>query len=479
MPVNAPNTFYKVQSNRNVQLLILLIFAVILVNGLFFLFLIRQNQRSLAEREHNEKAMMLTRRILGSVKDAEIEHRGYILTGKEKYILPYEEHYKTVSTNEQLLSQLVMSQSNAEDKKELAYLKKALAAKRAEMDKMIRMSPQERITVRQKTIKTDFAEDEMNNIRNSCNRLLDSFYRNLVVEDQQASITLHHAGVSIGVLSAIVISGMAVMLTKLVNNQKKINMLFNAKELKNSKLLSQQQELKRLSVDFSARNSELEHFTHVISHDLRGPLNNAIALVGIIEDDCPPVTLAPSFQMLKTVTLGLLLKMDELIVLLRHRNGANLLKEDISLSQLTEEVIKNHQIEMEKAGTEIEGDFSEADEVNSVKIYMQSILQNLISNAIKYREPLRKNKILIKTFKEGNILLLKVTDNGRGIDLKKHGEDVFGLFKTFHTGQDSHGVGLYLVKKQIKEMGGNIKVESEVGQGTTFCITIPLGEAVI
>jgi sensor histidine kinase regulating citrate/malate metabolism len=57
-----------------------------------------------------------------------------------------------------------------------------------------------------------------------------------------------------------------------------------------------------------------------------------------------------------------------------------------------------------------------------------------------------------------------------GIDLKLHGDKVFGLYKTFHTNKEAHGVGLFLVKTQIESQGGNILIDSEPGKGTTFKI---------
>lgn len=86
---------------------------------------------------------------------------------------------------------------------------------------------------------------------------------------------------------------------------------------------------------------------------------------------------------------------------------------------------------------------------------------------------MRQNQVYLKTHQKENAVHLVITDNGKGIDLNKYGSEIFGLFKTFHTEQDSHGIGLYLVKKQTIEMGGSITVKSEAGVGTTFTIVIP------
>ncbi|WAC02889.1 ATP-binding protein [Lacinutrix neustonica] len=104
--------------------------------------------------------------------------------------------------------------------------------------------------------------------------------------------------------------------------------------------------------------------------------------------------------------------------------------------------------------------------------YLESIMQNLISNAIKYKHPDRNPLVVITSqFSNGNIIF-KFSDNGLGIDLEKYGQDIFELYKTFHHNKDAEGVGLYLIKNQIESFGGKISIESEVNVGTTFTVVI-------
>ena len=76
-------------------------------------------------------------------------------------------------------------------------------------------------------------------------------------------------------------------------------------------------------------------------------------------------------------------------------------------------------------------------------------------------------------------VILKVIDNGLGIDLEKYGKAVFGLYRTFHKNENSEGVGLYLTKNQIEAFNGKIEIHSEVDFGTTFTITLPIKKEVI
>jgi hypothetical protein len=67
-------------------------------------------------------------------------------------------------------------------------------------------------------------------------------------------------------------------------------------------------------------------------------------------------------------------------------------------------------------------------------------------------------------------MILNVSDNGIGIDMKKNGDKLFGMYKTFNNNPDARGIGLFITKNQIDAMGGKVEVESELGKGTSFKI---------
>jgi PAS domain S-box-containing protein len=113
-------------------------------------------------------------------------------------------------------------------------------------------------------------------------------------------------------------------------------------------------------------------------------------------------------------------------------------------------------------------DIPETASVQVVPAYLDSILLNLISNAIKYRSPDREATVEIYGGPENGYTLLAVKDNGLGIDLDRHGKKLFGLYKVFHRNEDARGFGLYLTKSQVEAMGGRIQAESAVGTGSTF-----------
>jgi signal transduction histidine kinase len=126
-----------------------------------------------------------------------------------------------------------------------------------------------------------------------------------------------------------------------------------------------------------------------------------------------------------------------------------------------------------ESGAIISTDFSEAREVYSSSSCIDNVFYNLVSNAIKYRSKSRTCRIDIKTVAQEGALQILVNDNGIGIDLVKHGGQLFGLYKRFNIETEGKGLGLYLVKAEVESHNGQIEVTSIIDKGTQFKITLP------
>jgi signal transduction histidine kinase len=109
-------------------------------------------------------------------------------------------------------------------------------------------------------------------------------------------------------------------------------------------------------------------------------------------------------------------------------------------------------------------------EIEATQSYFESIVFNLLTNAIKYKSPDKAPKIKITAEKNNDEVKLQIIDNGIGIDLKKNKDKIFGMYKTFHGNPDAVGLGLFMVKNHIESMGGRVEVESEINKGTTFSL---------
>ena len=129
---------------------------------------------------------------------------------------------------------------------------------------------------------------------------------------------------------------------------------------------------------------------------------------------------------------------------------------------------------IQKTGAQITYDFSAIDQLDTLKSYIYSIFQNLIVNSIKYSRLDTEPLISIKSEVSGKMITLSFRDNGKGIDLKKNGQALFGLYKRFDKTVEGKGMGLFMVKSQVESLSGTIKVKSEINKGSCFCIELPL-----
>ena len=148
------------------------------------------------------------------------------------------------------------------------------------------------------------------------------------------------------------------------------------------------------------------------------------------------------------------------------------LNKPIEERNLLEEVQKTLQVlnlEILESGVTIKTNIPPELIIHIIPAYLDSILLNLIGNAVKYRKKKGKSviKITAKALKRGEIRM-RISDNGLGIDMRAHADKIFGMYKTFHDNEDARGFGLYITKNQIEAMKGRIEVDSELGKGTTF-----------
>lgn len=144
---------------------------------------------------------------------------------------------------------------------------------------------------------------------------------------------------------------------------------------------------------------------------------------------------------------------------------------NVQLHDIIEKEIENLQAEIKQTDAKICTDL-QVPALNMPKVYLESIMHNLLSNALKYRGD-RPPLITVRSWQEEHNIYLSVADNGLGMDLGKVGPKLFGLYNTFHRKKDAKGLGLYLTRMQVEGLGGKISVESAPEKGTTFTVQLP------
>lgn len=239
-------------------------------------------------------------------------------------------------------------------------------------------------------------------------------------------------------------------------------------------ITQQKQELhqkEKMSNDLIQRNLDLEQFTYIVSHNLRAPAANIIACSEILQNETiTPQEQKELLQGLSKSAAALDFVIKDINNILQIKSEANEKKEVIIFSKLVHDIMLSVGSFIDKHRVRIITDFSEVDEIFSLKIYIYSIFYNLIINSIKYGKPNKSLLLEIKSKKENGIIILTFKDNGLGIDMETHGDKIFGIYKRFHSHVEGKGMGLYMVKTQVESLGGKITVASEPNKGTMFTI---------
>ena len=218
------------------------------------------------------------------------------------------------------------------------------------------------------------------------------------------------------------------------------------------------------------QNKRLLNFSHIVSHNLRSHTSNIQSLISLIEMSEDETERNELIGLLKSVSETLNKTMDNLNEVVSIQTDINIVIEKLNLEKYiikTLEVLHNQII---KNNTSINNAVSSEIFVHFNPAYLESVLLNFISNAIRYRHPQRDPIIDLNAYTEGDYTVLEIKDNGIGIDLKKNGKKLFGLYKTFTKNPESRGIGLFISKNQIDTMKGKVEVESILNEGTTFKI---------
>ncbi|RNI30034.1 PAS domain S-box protein [Rufibacter immobilis] len=219
-------------------------------------------------------------------------------------------------------------------------------------------------------------------------------------------------------------------------------------------------------------NEDLDSFVYTASHDLKLPIIN---MASIFQELMKTATFQdPDANLLINMFNRSLRQIqgtiNDLAEIVKVQKSIDAHQEEVQLDTLVNEVQYSIQDLLQNAKATITCDFSQAPSLTFSRVNLKSIFYNLISNAVKYSSPDRAPHVHLQTARQNEYLVLKVQDNGLGIDLEKHGAKMFQMFKRFHNHVDGSGLGLYILNRIVQKNGGYIEVDSTLHQGTTFTI---------
>ncbi|MGX1927979.1 sensor histidine kinase [Flagellimonas sp. 2504JD4-2] len=216
------------------------------------------------------------------------------------------------------------------------------------------------------------------------------------------------------------------------------------------------------------QNKSLLNFAHIVSHNLRSHSSNLSMLTGMLLENTVPDKQQRFIEMIRISSD----RLDETVVQLNevikiqtddHKNF-----QWVNVKSTLESTLESINALIDEVVPKIQIDIPDMLKVFAIRPYLSSIFLNLLTNSIKYRNPKRKLNLKISTVQNKEETIIAFKDNGKGIDLEKHGDKLFGMYKTFHGNKDAKGVGLFISKNQMDAMGAKIEVESNVDKGTTF-----------
>jgi two-component system sensor histidine kinase/response regulator len=237
-------------------------------------------------------------------------------------------------------------------------------------------------------------------------------------------------------------------------------------------------EIKAKNEELADRNREKTGMMSVVAHDLKSPLNNINGFIQLIGLEGKLSKEQEDYiQRIKQITKdGTRLITDLLDIHEYEHSDSKVIKSKVNLNELIEKWSSNYKEELIRKNLKLEiNDIPATVEIDTDKIIFSRILDNLLTNAIKFSE-LGKS-IFLKILKENGSLIISLRDEGPGISV----DDQKNMFKMFQKlsakptgGESSNGLGLSIIKTLVEKLNGHIKVNSALEKGTEFIISLPL-----
>lgn len=222
-------------------------------------------------------------------------------------------------------------------------------------------------------------------------------------------------------------------------------------------------------------NAELAQLTHVATHDLRVPVNNMCTLTDMLAEASPvlPPEHVETLDWMRQVCEQARLKLDALVSVSQLSEQVSQTKVTLVLAVLAQEVVEH--VRARRGGQKglIEYDFDSATEVTIAEDLLKMALETVIDNAMAYAHPSRRMHIKISSNRASSGTVIEIADNGTGLSLPQDEEKVFGLFRRAHAVPTGSGVGLYLVRRHLNYVRGQITVRAGQPHGCIFSIEIP------
>lgn len=465
-------------------------FVVLVTMSLTSLWLAQESDNASEEVAHTLEVNTAIVTYQGALRRAESGQRGYLLTGDPAYLADYETGARRLWEIYPELQSLLAD--NPEQQKKLASIQPLILTKMQELAETISLAQAGRLDQAMALTRSNRGLEAMNaSLAQILTMINDE--RALLNERREYADRTNLLLFIVNFIGGLVITVLALSSISLI--RKRSEQLAKA----HAELAAANAELGRTNIaleervaertaDLREANDEIQRFAFIVSHDLRSPLVNIMGFTSelaalqdeIFAEPKPGDTPAKREQQRQDFTEALgfiktsIAKMDRLInaILQLSRAGRReFVPRDIDLTALVKTLAADVAHRANEANARIE--IGNLPTITSDRLALEQIFSNLLDNAIKYLRRDLPGLIEITASERGNFAVIQVSDNGRGIDEKDH-ERIFELFRRAGA-QDvpGEGIGLAHVRALVRRIGGSIKVDSALNQGTTFTIILP------
>lgn len=225
-----------------------------------------------------------------------------------------------------------------------------------------------------------------------------------------------------------------------------------------------------------ALNESLDSFVYRVSHDLKAPVINVKNMITMLKEysDIDEGSLVPKIiDNLELSSNRLELTITDLLALSRIEK-VDEIRDQIRIQDVLESILPEYQDELDSINAKVELTYLDNGTYSSFS-EMASVLQNLLTNSIKYRRKDLPLVIKVSTHDKNGNMVIDYRDNGLGIDLKQFEGKLFSMFQRFTSDQSisGTGVGMYIIKRLIDKNNGKVELRSQHNKGLRYLITLP------
>jgi len=474
-------------------LLFLLIGTAILIGIIVATFgLVERTQATFEYILQERNIRRMAADLMQKLTDAETGQRGFVITQDELFLEPYESAVGAIREEVDRLATAVADRPVKAA--QMDRLRDRIRGKLAEMGQAINLMRSGEQAQAVELIQSDVGRELMDDIRSMLDQFKELSDANVDRgTEAQISATQQLQWITVGGgIAIIAVMGGAILVVAqhvraLAASRREVEVLNEGLEAR----------VAERTEDLMQANQEIQRFAYIVTHDLRAPLVNIMgftaeldaslkSLQAYVLNDGKPVSeeeirearLAASEDLPEAIGFirSSTKKMDGLInaILKISRDGRRQLKPEIVELQPLLETITNsvyHQISESDGSIDID---IKATRLNTDRLSVEQILGNLFDNAIKYKHPQRPLTLAVRTAPEGrHMVRIEVQDNGRGVAEQDH-ERIFELFRrSGQQNQSGEGIGLAHVRSLARNLGGEITVQSRLGEGSTFVLRLP------